>query len=442
MKKLIAIIVAVLMMCTLWGCASEETVSIAPETNPSSAKTQAETVAGEPADTSSEKPVVKIGGNFVQSGGGSAASIDWSLPVMQIAVEEFNAGEHAFTLQLVTRDCANDASLVGEKNTELKNEGCVAIVGPNSGGLGIASLEWANENQLPTIATGFTPSSLMCKAAGKYGFNAGLFASAVGNMMGAQIAEQGYKSVYYVGNDASDNLEIYQSILKYFESTGYPCENLGQSWFGTAETEYTNVCSAAIAADPDCIICIAGGPSAVSFLQTGRLLGLMEKPLFSTAGVGTDSTVALGSDFPLGIITFELAPWYVNTDDNADYVAYAEKYYSVAGTYPSNFSAGWGVGAYGMIAAIEAAFDPTTGTASPDDIVAALETITFDSPMGKLSFLSADEGHLPVYDRVYLVESVMTDAYDYAVGEVIQKYGADFWPKGQELTDSINSFNY
>lgn len=425
-----------LMMCTLLACASEET----PVVEPSSEATSAETVASDPPETSTEKPVVKIGGNFVQSGGGSAASIDWSLPVMQIAVDEFNQGDHEFILELVTRDCANDASLVGEKNTELKNEGCVAIVGPNSGGLGIASLEWANENKIPTVATGFTPSSLMCEAAGTYGFNAGLYASAVGNMMGAQIAEQGYKSVYYVGNDASDNLEIYESILKYFEDTGYECENLGQSWFGTAETEYTNVCSAALAANPDCVICIAGGPSAVSFLQTGQLLGLMENPLFSTAGIGTDSTVALGSDFPLGIITFELAPWYVNTEDNADYVAYAEKYNSIAGTYPSNFSAGWGVGTYAMIAAIEEAFDPATGTASPDDIVKALETMTFDTPMGQMSFLSAEEGHLPVYDRVYLVKSVMTDAYDFAVGEVVQKYESDFWPRGQELVDSINSF--
>ena len=42
---------------------------------------------------STTKPVVKVGACYVETGGGSAANIDWVKPAVEMAIEEYNARE-------------------------------------------------------------------------------------------------------------------------------------------------------------------------------------------------------------------------------------------------------------------------------------------------------------------------------------------------------------
>ena len=389
----------------------------------------------------SEKPVVKLGACFVESGGGSAANIDWVKPAVQLAVEEYNARPDAkFTLELVTRDCQNDSSLVGTKYSELEAEGCVGIVGPNNGSHGLAGFEWAKEHQLPVITTSGSCSMLMGANCGEWGFSSGILGVNLARVLAQAFMDDGNHSFYFVAVDGSAEYEVYEGILEYLDAAGYDYELLGEAWVSSTDSDYTAIVNAAMSGKPDAIFACVGGAMGVALLQQGQMYGMFDNcDIYTHVSIGSDLTMAFGDEFPEGVISYDYASWFDDSEENKEFYDWSRVFYEKSKVWPGCISIAFIVGAYTMIDAIDAAFDEATGTVDPAVVRDNIATMTFNTPIGAVSYSDEESGHVATYYG-YLVSSAYSEEYGLAYGEIIAPIGEGVFMPIDEVKEKIASY--
>lgn len=371
-----------------------------------------------------EKPVVKIGACMVETGGGSAANIDWVYPVFELALEDYNNRPDAkFQLELVTRDCQNDSSLVAMKYSELLAEGCVGIVGPNNASHGAAGLQWAEENELPVIVTSFVSSTAMNAATSKWGFCSGYTGYNLGRMIAQAIMDAGNKTIYFAALEGTENREEYAGLFGYLDEVGYEYELQGETWISYSDMDYTTVVNAAMSGNPDAVCVFMGGAQGLAFLQQGQMYGMFDRcDIYATNGIGSEWTMSFGEEFPQGVISIDLASWNNADESNASYYEWARRFYEKSELWPSNFSVGYLVGVYTLIEAIDAAFDEAAGTVDVAKVAENLSSMTFTTPLGEVTYSSLAAGNNANY-ACYLVASKYSEEYGLAYGEIITQYG-------------------
>lgn len=387
-----------------------------------------------------DKPVVKIGACYVETGGGSAANIDWVKPAVEMAIEDFNARDDAkFTVELVTRDCQNDSSLVGTKYSELKAEGVVGIIGPNNASHGAAGLQWAETNELPVIVTSFVSSTAMNAATSKWGFCSGVSGYNLGRVIGRAIMDADNHSIFFIALEGTENREEFAGLFGYLDEVGYDYELQGETWISYSDTDYTAVVNAAMSGNPDAVCVFMGGAQGAAFLQQGQMYGMFETcDIYATNGLGSDWTMSFGEDFPEGVISNDIASWHNDSAENASYYEWSRRFFERADLWPSNFTNGYSIAIYTMLDAVEAAFDEATGTVDSAKVAENLETMNFDIPIGPVHYSSLEAGHNALFP-VLLVTSVYDEEYGLAYGDIISTCAEDIFMSEEQFKTLIEA---
>ncbi len=417
MKKL-CIITVLLILVTglLLSACSKSTPSSAPST--SSPVTAAPST---PADTSP----IKLG--YISSLSGLFGSVDQYLtPAVQMAVDDINknGGINGRQVELMARDDQGDPSLVAQKASELKAAGCVAIVGCLLDSCDQVLSQWSKDNQFPVSITCAATLSLRTTNFHKYAFNTNPVSLAMARIFVQNISkQQDVTKIYYIGSDENVAHDIYDLFWREIVKTRPEMTNLGASWVGVMDMEFSNIISAALAKEPDLILGGIAGPPWTSLVQQGQRFDLFNKTKWSGYNlIGAELTSSFGKDYPTGIQSTTWSPFFLDYKPMQDF---SQAYLAKNKVYPADITMCYYVSAYTVLQAIKQA-----NSTEPDAIVKAMETMSFDIPTGTVRYNTYDHQlNMPVWYG----QSGYSDDYPIAVGIDMTKYQDEVYPTEQEI---------
>ncbi len=158
---------------------------------------------------------------------------------------------------------------------------------------------------------------------------------------------------------------------------------VGEQWPPVFKLEAGPTVQALKEGDPDAVFNALFGPDLPKFVREGRSRGLFEdRPVVSALTGEPEYLRPLGEEAPEGWIVTGY-PWYAI--DEPAHEAFVEAY---RGRWEETPRMGSLVG-YNTMLAIAAALDKA-GTTDTDALVAAMEGLEFDTPVGRLRFRASD----------------------------------------------------
>jgi ABC-type branched-subunit amino acid transport system substrate-binding protein len=349
----------------------------------------------------------------------------YSMPVIQMAWDRVNAagGLLGKQVQLIVRDDQGDPSVVAQKLTELKGEGCVAILGPFMGANGRPATQWAASNNMPLVT--YASATLMDRVnCPKNVFYTAPLEDARAEAMYRGMFSQPVKSFFFIGNDIVDSHDMYEYIANKMKKEHPEVANLGDVWVGLNVFEFSNLISTALAKKPDVLISGSAGPGWAAFAQQGMKFNLFKKTrVVATYALETAVTKSFGKNYPQGVETTSWAPYWIKTKAMEDYVQDHLK--ASDGLYPADKGMECYLGTLALIAGIKKA-----GSIDPDVLSAAMENMSFDTPLGTLHFNDYDHQlKIPIWWST----SGYSKDFPLAVGVKNVKYGDDLYPTRQEI---------
>jgi ABC-type branched-subunit amino acid transport system substrate-binding protein len=279
----------------------------------------------------------------------------YSMPVIQMEFDKLNAsgGLLGKQVQLIVRDDQGDPSIVAQKLTELKGEGCVAILGPFMGANGRPATQWAAANKMPlvTYASATLIDRINCP---KYVFFTTPLEISRAEAMYRGMLSQPIKSYFFIGNDIVDSHDMYEYIANKMKKEHPEIVNLGDLWVGLTSFEFSNLISTALAKKPDVLISGSAGPGWAAFCQQGMKFNLFKKTrVVATYALESAVTKSFGKNYPEGIETTSWAPYWDNSKPMKDYL---QAHLKVAeGLYPADKGMECYLGTLALIAGIKKA---------------------------------------------------------------------------------------
>jgi len=367
---------------------------------------------------------IKIGGLFVMSGG-FAAVLNYQLPAVQMVIDDVNkaGGINGHPVQLVLKDDQGDPSIVPQKMNELKAEGVSLILGPFLDTCGPAAAQWAAANKIPVIQASSMSTKVSVDNFTKYSFTSGPAAWAEAKAIAQAAFADKVKSVYYIGPEGGVPTDIYNFFWYEMKKLDPTVVDLGASRTSQAETDFSSIISAALSKKPDLIVETHAGPTWVAFAQQAARFNLFDKTKVSGLYIlGPDNTEPFGKDYPMNVKAVLWSPFY-STD--AKMAAFTKAFYDKTKLYTCDITMTWELAALGAVAALKAA-----PSLKADDIVTALETTKFDSPIGQVYFRAFD--HQAIFP-LYFGQSAYSKDWPIAIATNLTRYGESIFPSQKEL---------
>jgi branched-chain amino acid transport system substrate-binding protein len=349
----------------------------------------------------------------------------YSIPAIQMAFDKVNesGGLLGKQVQLIIRDDQGDPSIVAQKLTELKGEGCVAILGPFMGANGRPATQWATANKmtLVTYASATLIDRINCP---KYVFFTTPLEISRAEAIYRGMLSRPIKSYFFIGNDIVDSHDMYEYIVNKMKKEHPEIVNLGDLWVGLTSFEFSNLISTALAKKPDVLISGSAGPGWAAFCQQGMKFNLFKRTrVVATYALESAVTKSFGKNYPEGVETTSWAPYWDNSKPMKDYL---QAHLKVAeGLYPADKGMECYLGTLALIAGIKKA-----GSVDPDTLSSAMENMSVDTPLGTLHFNEYDHQlKIPIW---WSTTGYSKD-FPLAVGVKNVKYGDDLYPTKEEL---------
>ena len=380
-----------------------------------------------PTTTAPKPPTeapIKIGLVSSQSGP-YAAMPPYTTAAAQMAIDDVNAsgGLLGRPVELIVKDDMGDPSTVAQKANELQAAGVVGIVGPFLDASALALNQWSRDNRVP--ATFSNPTlSLRTNEFSRYSFHAAPDSWALARVLARGIAAQNVNSIYFLSADWVGAHEIYNLFWPEMKKLKPDIIDLGVTWVGMTEMEFSNIISAVLAKKPDLILNGIAGPQYLSFIQQGQRFSLFSKTkVAGTYLLSADGVAPLGKDCPEGIQAVTYCPFYLDEKPMRDF---AQAYYARNRVYPGDTTLSFYIGTLSLIEAIKKA-----NSADPEKMIAALETMTIDTPTGAISYSDyAHQADLPIW---YASSGYSKDFPSIAVGVNLTKYRSGVYPTKDEI---------
>lgn len=229
MKKIISVL---LVLAMLMGLAIACTPGTANDTaqQPGTA-TQTETKTEQKAETatqpaqasntqetapaaSGEKPTAKIGIVATLAADGKFNGYYHQIGY-EILKDKLAADNPNVNIEFVIRDMGSDGSELKQRMTELKELGCVAIIGAVADDFGPVCAQWASENKVPVLFTSNYSTEMTITNYSDYIFGTGLNAWGFIKVLAKEaVGNQGKTNYAYVGTDGAGAVDA-ENILLY-----------------------------------------------------------------------------------------------------------------------------------------------------------------------------------------------------------------------------------
>ena len=227
MKKIIALLLALIMVFALVACGGEKEPDPTPDAQPSQAGTDVQPSDDGTADDGDKTPAIdtenpiKIGHLADLTGNEKSTGI-LGQKAVDLAVKLINAngGIAGRAVEVITKDCASDASIAATAVRELvENDGVVAIVGPTQIGHKQAVAAVAPEYMVPVMPYNGTPVFLTKKF--EYFMSSGGGTAQMPTAMADYLYnELGYRTIICISQQGTAGKNYVGPLITNFEAMG------------------------------------------------------------------------------------------------------------------------------------------------------------------------------------------------------------------------------
>ena len=371
----LAIVVVMVMGLLVTGC-GQTTAS-------SSTNNAGAPAAGSPAAGS--KLTLKVG--FIDSFSGPAAAYTAGTKAgLEMAADEV-AKAGGPKLDIIARDDAFkvDQSLAMAKELVM-NQNVDVLVGIVNSAAALAVAQYANDNKVPFIDSDAMSEKITGQYGGRYVFGIAANTAMIGKAGAYQLAKLPYTRYWLAGSDYEYGRSVVNSIWSNLQKQKPGVQKVGESWWKVGESDFSPYINAIRAANPkpDAVYVGAGGADTVAFLKAVQDSGLnKEIPVIGHNFTDPDSLRPLGLNAPEGV--YGTATYFNYFPDTPANKAFGEAYKQKTGVYPGF------AGLYGYLtgkllgAAVEKA-----GSTDKEKIIDAMEGLTLDAPVGKVTMRKED----------------------------------------------------
>ena len=328
MKRFKSIFVSVLALCLLAGllsgCNSPAPAGSASPASTSSAPAAASpsasaAPASESAAPDSSGDTIKIGVLTYMSSARSATlgffQIGW-----EVAGQVINqaGGIGGKQVEFLLFDPANDASLVPQRLTDAKSQGCVAAIFACGDDLAPAAATWAEANKFPVTIMSNTSTEITIKHFSKYAFNCGINAWSFAKILALSAVGDEHKSNFiFCGTDGAATIDAEKLLLLEGQKINPAFKDLNSYRVNSDDSQFSTIISSIAAAKPDMVLQQGGGPTFVAFAQQGNLFGLFNvTDVYNdfVVDTSTNSSLAASGSYPYGKTHgIFLVPFWDNT---------------------------------------------------------------------------------------------------------------------------------
>lgn len=305
----------------------------------------------------------------------------------RMAVEEINAAGGVLDgrpLEVISRD---DGGKPGEAlrlaNELVQREGVDLLAGTFLSNVGLAVSDYARQRGVVFVASEPLTDALTWSQGNRYTFR--LRPSTY--MQAAMLAEEAAKLPATRWATVAPNYEYGHSAVESFKKLlrekRPDVEFVAEQWPALFNLDAGPTVQALARAEPEAIFNVTFASDLSKFVREGETRGLFEGRAVVSLLTGEPEYLdPLGAETPEGWIVTGY-PWYAI--DTPEHTAFVERYQERFNEPPRM---GTLVG-YNTMLAIAAAID-AAGSTETDALIAALEGLEFDTPIGPITFRASD----------------------------------------------------
>src|SRR5690348_13952624 len=309
----------------------------------------------------------------------------------EMAVQEINAkgGVLGRKLELVERDSKASADEAVRLARELIIKDNVDfLVGTLTSAEAPAVSTIAKENKIVFIA----PSAKTVQLTSPQNLHPYIFRLAsntdIDGSSGAAIVAK-WKEVKRVATIAPDYAYGHDAVtafVEFIKKARPDIEIVDQQWPKLGQSDFTPFITAQMAKKPDAVFCDVFGGDFVTLVKQATPLGYFKAINNRLADAGevrtTDVAKALGSDYPYGIWSDAYDPVIWPENEPAEHKAFIERLKAFTN---DQYASGWAIMGYVSIVSLVEGIKKA-GSTNSDKVAKALLGLTFDTPIGKLTY--------------------------------------------------------
>jgi branched-chain amino acid transport system substrate-binding protein len=194
------------------------------------------------------------------------------------------------------------------------------------------------------------------------------------------------KRVATIAPDYAYGRDAVAAFVEYLKKARPDIEIVDQQWPKLGQSDFTPFINAQMGKKPDAVFCDVYGGDFVTFAKQAGPLGyfkMINNRLADAGEVGTtDEAEALGNDYPLGIWSDAYDPVIWPENEPAAHKAFIEHLKAYT---KEKYGSGWAVMGYASIVALAEGIKKA-GSTNSDKVAKAMLGMSFDTPIGKLTF--------------------------------------------------------
>ena len=332
---------------------------------------------------------IVVGFPMYLSGGGAVFGKP-SAEGAKMLVKEVNdaGGVLGRKIELLVRDCKGTP----EEATRVANEMILKddidfLVGGLTSSHGLALSDVSKHEKIIYIAA-IPKVADMCEAPRlhPYVFRSACNSKTEGRSAAVLMAEYPWKRIATIGPDYSYGWSVTEAFIPWLKKMKPEVEIVHQAWPKLGESDYTPFISVVLASKPDAVFSTLWGGHFITFAKQARDYGFFEKVGFVSAGEAgcMEAIRGAGDDMPLGIISNAYDTfWYPDTAWHRDWARRLNKFMG------TKYASSWAGTGYDAMKFLTEAIKKA-GTTDTDKVIKALEGLTIDSSVGKLTMRAKD----------------------------------------------------
>lgn len=331
---------------------------------------------------------IKIGAIYIMSGA-FATYGEFARDGIQMAVDEINAagGIDGRQLEFIMEDSQGKANVAIQAARKLVFQDNVdLLMGIDSSGVANGIAPVAPELQRPFLITHAASPEVTGKLCNKW-----LFRNSVNVPQNTKAAalvakDMDAKKWTTIGPDYAfghESWEYFQKHLKQLKPDVVFMDQVAFPKFGAED--FTPYINAIIAAKPEGVLISEWGGDLVNFVRQANNLGFFQQDfkVLMTLGAATEVLYALGEQMPENV--WVGTRYWFDAKDTPQNKKFVDAYFKRFGKYPSYNSQNAYAGVLTFKAAIEKA-----GSVEPAKVIAAMEGLEVDAPIGKYTIRPED----------------------------------------------------
>jgi branched-chain amino acid transport system substrate-binding protein len=346
----------------------------------------------------------------------------------KMALDRINAkgGVLGRKITFVTRDDKFKVDLGLSSAKELvMREKVDLLMGTINSAVALAVSDLAKKEKIPFLAT-YSKSSNITGAKGhRYVFSMNENTEMIGRAAAEGLAKKPFVNYWIAGDDYEYGHAVGEGIWNNLKKMKPGAKLIGESWWKVGEPDFTPYITAILSAKPDAVIVATGGAGCVPFLKAAKATGFNERvPFFMHTATELSTLRPLGLEAPEGVLgTSNYFFYFPDTPENK---AFAAEFKEAFGRYPSFGSlVGFVTGQF-----IAKAYEKA-GAVDTEKFIDAMEGMTVDSPIGKLTMRDFDHQlMLPMFMGV----TKKVPGYDFLIStDIVTIPAEDAMPPVEEI---------